>query len=725
MKNKLSSACWLYCLLAAGTLYANDKSSARLNTDVFPYNFNVDGEATLPQMFFFNTGVGNDTYLRPQVEMAAKAGVHIYSFPLWVPMKYPTDEPDFTHPERLLEKFIAVDPEAKFLVRLVLGPSSSWKKYNKKNASNASEYSKYADGTTSGLVSFASEDFLEPTSIQLRKIVRHFEAKYPDRMLVYHVASRQSEFFDIGYRQKGPDCSEANTVAFRKFLKDRYQDVDSLRRAWGNDNVTFMNARVPMPEKGRFPMRLVLDKRIRAFYRPVEERAWIDYSQFYSKLISDHVIRWCRIVKEETGGNKMTAAFYGYLFALSGSFSGHLNLAGVLKSEYVDLLCSPVSYRDRTAGGPGSFMSPVDSVILHKKLWINEDDTRTHAIDEKTHGRKPGFGATTNLDETIGVIDRNIANILSHGAGIWWMDLHASGMFNSPDVWDLIERRQDFFRKSEKAAKRYSADVQLIVDEESKTYVADDFSFDRSVLHNVLTALNGSSATVESYLFSDYLSGKTPRADLVVFANTFKMSAEQMTAVKTRLAGDKSHRVWCFLPGYIDGDGSYDTGNVEKLTGFTVSLQPGKVGTRGIYGNFEGLAWNASANNLDLEERPVVDGEGCKIIGRYISDGLPSCAMKSSNGIYSFYLGSPGANAELCRGILKTAGVHIWTDRPAVVTRNNKYLFVYTGEEGKLTLNVPEGIELRTTKGEAVRAGANRVSLSMDKTGVQWFEFTE
>ena len=566
---------------------------------------------------------------------------------------------------------------------------------------------------------------MEPTSIQLRKIVRHFEAKYPDRMLVYHVASGQSEFFDIGYRQKGPDYSKANTAAFRKYLEDRYQDVDALRRAWGDDNVSFTNAGVPMPEEGRFPMRLVLDKRIRAFYRPVEERAWIDYSQFYSKLISDHVIRWCRIVKEETGGNKMTAAFYGYLFALPGSFSGHLNLAGVLDSEYVDLLCSPVSYRDRTPGGPGSFMCPVDSVILHKKLWINEDDTRTHAIDEKTHGRKPGIGATTTLDETIGVIDRNIANILSHGAGIWWMDLHASGMFNSQDVWDLIERRRDFFRKSEEAVKNYSADVQLIVDEESKTYVADDYSFDRSVLHNVLTALNRSSATVQSYLFADYVSGKTPRANLVVFANTFKMSTEQRAAVQTRLAGDKSHRVWCFLPGYIDEDGAYDTANVEKLTGFTVTRQPGKVGTRGIYGNFEGLTWNASANNLDLEERPVVGGEGCEIIGQYISDGLPSCAMNSSNGIHSFYLGSPGANVELIRGILKTAGVHMWTDQPAVVTRNNKYLFVYTGKEGELTLNVPEGIKLKTTKGEAVRARANRIGLSMDKTGVQWFEYKD
>ncbi len=268
---------------------------------MFPYRFNVDGKATLPQIFFFNTDKGDDTYLRPQVEMAARAGVHIYSFPLSVPMKHPTDEPNFAHAESLLEKFIAIDPEAKFLVRLVLGPNWSWKKYREQNASNAGEYTRYADGTTSNTVSFASEDFLEPTSIQLRKIVRHFENKYPERMLVYHVASGHSEFFDIGYRPKGPDYSVANTAAFRKYLRERYQDVEALRKAWGDDSVSFDNGVLPMPEKGRFPMRLVLDRRVRAFYRPVEERAWIDYSQFYSKLMSDHVIRWCRIVKDKTG----------------------------------------------------------------------------------------------------------------------------------------------------------------------------------------------------------------------------------------------------------------------------------------------------------------------------------------------------------------------------------------------------------------------------------------
>jgi len=718
-------ALFLCCPCAFSAPQPENGSVAMLNTDVFPYSLNVDGQTTLPHIFFFNTDKGDFTYLRPQVEMAARAGVHIYSFPLYVPMVPGTDELNFGHAEQLLERFIVVDPQAKFLVRLVLGPTSLWKGFREKSEANAGEYFRYADGTTSGFVSFASDAFLEPTSRQLREIVRHFEGKYPERMLVYHVAPALSEFFDIGYREKGADYSPANTIAFREYLKERYRDVGRLRKAWGDEAITFESARVPMPAEGRFPMRLVLDRRIRAFYEPIEERAWVDYSQFYSELMSDHLIRWCKIVKEETGGNKMTAAFYGYLFTLPGSFCGHLDLEKVLKSEHVDVLCSPVSYHDRGSGGAGSFMSPVDSVVLNRKLWINEDDTRTHVIDVERHGGPPGFGVTASLDETLGVIDRNIANILTHGSGIWWMDLGASGMFNSQDVWDLIDRRQDLFRESEDAGKSTSADVHLIVDEESKTYFADDYGFDRSVLHNVLSALNRSSATVESYLLSDYVSGRTPRAELVVFANTFKMSQRQMRAVRARLARDKSHRVWCFLPGFIDGKGSYDTATVEKLTGFTISLQPGRVATEGAYGAFEGLTWNDGGNDLDLEERPMVSDRECTVIGRYISDNLPSCAMRSSDGVYSFYLGSPGASPELCRSILETAGVHVWADQPALVKKTNRYLFVYTGRAGELTLNVPDGMVLKGLDGETVSTTANRASLTTDETGARWFECAE
>jgi len=177
-------------------------------------------------------------------------------------------------------------------------------------------------------------------------------------------------------------------------------------------------------------------------------------------------------------------------------------------------------------------------------------------------------------------------------------------------------------------------------------------------------------------------------------------------------------------PGYIDGEGKYDTAHVEELTGFSIKLVPGRVASTGTYGSFADVRLVEVYDNLDLEERPVVSSEGCTIIGTYDSDGMASCAMKSARGIHSFYIGSPGSTVGLFRSIFETAAVHMWADRPAVVTRNSNYLSVYTGEKGKLTLHIPDGIEIRTTDGETLRKKPSTLPLNLDGTGIQWFEYT-
>lgn len=697
----------------------------RLDTSAYPYEFSVNGKKVLPQVFFFNTDIRNDTYLKPQVEMAKKAGIHIYSFPLQVPMKYPVNEPDYSRGEELLDKFIAIDPDARFIVRLVIGPNNYWKEFHKKNEQNASAYFTYYDGTTSSYVSFASKAFYDPTSEQLRKIVSYYEKKYGSHMLGYHVAPNLSEMFDTSYRRKGADYSEPNTEAFRTYLEKSYKNIGELRKAWGDKQVDFKNAKVPSPAENRFPMRTVQDRRINVFYKPVEERAWIDYSKFYSELISDHVIRWSRIVKEVTDGKKLTVAFYGYLFSLPGSFCGHFNLTEILQNQDIDVVCSPISYSARGTGGDGSFMAPVDSVILHKKLWINEDDTRTHVIDRKIY-KNPGYEITANEGETLGVIDRNLASILAHGCGTWWMDLHACGTFNSQSIWDLIEKRHELFENSKQVEKNYAASVQLIVDEKSRFYIADDYGFQRNVLPKIQSSLRKTSATVEIYMLNDYLSGETPRADMVVFADTFKLTSAQATALKVRLAKDKSHCIWCFLPGYIGDNDKYSLKNVEELTGFNLKIRPGKISSQGIRGAFKQLQWNTGPYELDLYERPVVQPSAeYQIFAQYVSDGKASSAMRVQRGIYTFFLGSPGGDENLFRAMLKVAGVHLWTEKPAVVQRNNKYISLYTGKAENLSVNIPEGIEVQALDAEIVEERKNTIELKLNETGSAWLKYME
>ncbi|MFV1965697.1 MAG: hypothetical protein ACC628_09770 [Pirellulaceae bacterium] len=47
-------------------------------------------------------------------------------------------------------------------------------------------------------------------------------------------------------------------------------------------------------------------------------------------------------------------------------------------SAHIDLLCSPISYFDRQWRGTGASMTAAESVMMHGKLWLNEDDGHPH-----------------------------------------------------------------------------------------------------------------------------------------------------------------------------------------------------------------------------------------------------------------------------------------------------------------------------------------------------------
>ena len=49
-----------------------------------------------------------------------------------------------------------------------------------------------------------------------------------------------------------------------------------------------------------------------------------------------------------------------------------------------------------------------------------------------------------------------------------------------------------------------------------------------------------------------------------------------------------------------------------------------------------------------------------------------------------------GITAEDLREFCRRAGVHLYTDRPAVVYANDRYLFIHAAEDGELNLKLPQ-----------------------------------
>ena len=116
---------------------------------------------------------------------------------------------------------------------------------------------------------------------------------------------------------------------------------------------------------------------------PAKEQDVIDFYLYNSDLVAETINTFAAAVKQFTHREKLVGVFYGYILQLCGEQrqqnAGHLALGKVLASPDIDFLTSPTSYAYRQVGGEGTchYMSLLDSVKLHGKIWFNEDDIRT------------------------------------------------------------------------------------------------------------------------------------------------------------------------------------------------------------------------------------------------------------------------------------------------------------------------------------------------------------
>ncbi len=337
---------------------------------------------------------------------------------------------------------------------------------------------------------------------------------------------------------------------FATGCRDHYGTTEALRAAWGDEEVTLRTARVPVDEEGRFHMHGMPE--IQLFYDLPRQQAWADYSQYQAELFAKRIESWARLVKRVTDGRKLTVFFYGYLFELVGSFSGHEALNQVLDCPDVDILVSPVPYGNRTAGNAAGFMSPVDSLPLHGKLWLNEDDMRTSILNEKDF---PGwindsmFGERAKtISETVNLLDRNTAALYTHRAGTWWMDLVGAGAFNDAAVWELMAERRPLFEQLGEQPRPFKPEVAVLIDERSRTYMRADWDYFYLGLMRLRDQITKCGASVGYYTLEDFLTGLVPKCKAYLFANAFYLDDQQIAKLHQRLEQEGATAIWVAAP---------------------------------------------------------------------------------------------------------------------------------------------------------------------------------
>jgi beta-galactosidase len=641
---------------------------------------------------------------------AAKAGIHTYSFDAgkgyeWLEPKPGCPEGfDFSAVAARYERIIAVDPDARFHLRLnfEVQPGDWWMKAYPGECEITSEGKPFGQ-------SFASEVWRRQVKNFLKAFIAHLNRTGTiDRVIAFQTGAGHTGEWVKGETSMSALCgdySEPMRRHFRSWLRRHYgDDLSALRAAWNDPSISFDTAEVPSAEQQ-------LQAKHDTFRDPARERNVIDYYRCFADLSSGLLIDFCRTAKEATGGKKLAGAFYGYLMELAwnGGFfderpesdystyqrSGHLGLRQVLESPYVDFLVCPYSYGFRGIGGDAPAMQPTESARLHGKWCILEDDTRTHISPD------PNYGHVNSLAESLAILRRNFARVATHGQGMWWLS-QSINPAKEPAFAPLLSSFRELGEFLLQTDRTPSAEIAVLLDDLSFFYESDRSYLDVPLIFQQrLWGLPRIGAPFDTFLLQDLIEGRLRPYKLYFFLNSFQLDKARRESLKRELRKDGRVALWVYAPGYLDEGPSLE--HMRDLTGFNFGLSETPWGPLMHIVDFDHPVTAGLPQDLfwgtNSKLRPIfyLDDPHARVLGQVVfSQGncKPGMGIKTFPGWTSIYVAAPNLPAALLRGIARFSGVHLYNEAGDVLYATRELLGVHSVSGGDRTFRLPREVEV-------------------------------
>lgn len=651
---------------------------------------------------------------------------------------------------------LEIDPEAHFWVRCNASPPIRWvQKHPEQMLLNF--YGKRYEEP-----SLASDLYNEGVGLFMENLVRFCERQpWADRLvgyLAYPIGEGTTRLTNEGHLF---DQSPVMQAGFRAFLARRYGSDAALRATWAREDVSLASVTVPSDEDfytrgkthftgvetnglqvDRIPHRL-------HWPEPAEMADAKDYCLYMRELTARNFRTLASAVKRAAPGKvagldafKQTMLGWPLVARWVGDFqthagamhgvSGAFAMAELLDIPELDAVCTPHDYLNRGMGFGFEGEGIGDSVVLHGKLMLMEEDQRSFSNSERET-----WNYLKDLKEAHAGLWRNFGACLSRGYTIYPMDVCNPSYFMDDGIQAILAERR---RVSEAALHWEHRDVPgivMIVDDAS--VIAEDLTLHYqylSVIHQRMYGLSRCGVPFRLHLFEDLYRDDFPACHRVfLFPNLFNVTPERLAVLREKVFRDGNVAIFGPATGITDGK-RISADLASAVTGIPLALvrkesprfvtvdrfdHPITAGLRERvdYGDF----YPYGPLLVPQEDPAVVRLGGIQWPTAKDGAGLVLRQFATHTSIFSCAVPLP---AELLREIARFSGTHVYSDGDDLIFADNCTLTVHSMRPGPRTIRLPQPSTVwDATTGEKVGDDLHELRLTVDPPQTRVFYLGE
>ncbi len=537
--------------------------------------FLVDDTVKIPVTQYLVDPAGSKALSEQQ--RAFRAGIQT----LWIHhvIQYDQDgNPDFSNLDQICLSALARSPQVYFVVNPALDcvQSPTMTKFFEENPDELCQNDRGETGIYNDPAptvkpvkcnSMASQKWLKEAERVLGLLIDHLENTPYGRHVVC-IAPSSGITWEWMYwgSERLDECADYSTpflLAFQDYLKQKYQTLDALSKAWRRPISSFSEVKMPTFD----------DRRVHPetdFLDPVLHTNLMDLYDFIAKVISDDIIRLCSFIKTRTQGRTLTAVYYGYYNMITPprwmQGSGHWALSKILASDAVDMIQAPSTYNERGPGEPGGFMPPESAINAAGKVLVDESDIRTlHTTS--------ALGRCATLQESRGVIEREWGMCLANNVAYRYYDFSLGWVFSDTRLVDLVKKLNQAEEEIRNAQPRLRAPedaIAVVISENSMPLLSYHSSLNSGFIAQQYRQFPRIGTAFKVYITPGLQN--IPREHKVwFFENPYKMSQEEIDFVKTELLQPGKTVIFGYGTNILDGD-SFTSKTLNEFTGLNFAL---------------------------------------------------------------------------------------------------------------------------------------------------------